>query len=63
LHRIAKRLYNLINYHDKYGGIMDEKQNNVNNFWLLYRDVGVRLGILEKNYWTFLDQRRRAVSM
>ncbi len=28
---------------------MDEKPNNVNKFWLLYRDVIVGSGIPEKN--------------
>ena len=33
----------------KYGGIMDQKLNNVNRFWRLYRDAVIGSGIPEKN--------------
>jgi len=33
----------------KYGGIMDQKPKNVNEFWMLYRDTVTGSGISKKN--------------
>jgi len=33
----------------KYSGIVEQKPNNVNNFWLLSRDAVIDSGMLEKN--------------
>jgi len=33
----------------KYSGIVEQKPNNVNNFWLLSRDAVIESGMLEKN--------------
>jgi hypothetical protein len=38
----------------KCSGIVDQKPNNVNNFWMLYRDAVIGSGISEKNAEKYL---------
>ena len=48
----------------KLGGIMDQKPNNVNKFWLSYRDAVVSSGIAEKTAeWYVHCAQKFAVSI